>query len=252
MNRLEARATHPKKTGKGVQVGANLEKRLLAYAAAASAAGVATLAMVPPAEGKIVYTRVHQQISPNTMYNLDLNHDGATDFTLGNHSSVRTSVSDAIVNIILPAGNAVRGYSIYASALPMGVKIQAGKKFLSGMYSAEMAGSAYATWRGSNHGGPWFDVKNRFLGLRFAIKGKMHYGWARLNVSCAKRHCSALLTGYAYETIPGKPIITGATKGPDGAEPTASLNTRTPEPPTLGMLALGAPAACTRKRHKTS
>jgi hypothetical protein len=41
----------------------------------------------------------------------------------------------------------------------------------------------------------------------------------------------AILTGYAYETEPNKPIITGKTKGPDVI---------TLDPTTLGHLALGA------------
>jgi hypothetical protein len=41
----------------------------------------------------------------------------------------------------------------------------------------------------------------------------------------------ALLTGYAYETIPNKPIITGKTKGPDAI---------TLAPGSLGALAAGA------------
>jgi hypothetical protein len=44
---------------------------------------------------------------------------------------------------------------------------------------------------------------------------------------------TAVLTGYAYETIPGKPIITGKTKGPDVV---------TLQPATLGHLATGASA----------
>jgi hypothetical protein len=68
--------------------------------------------------------------------------------------------------------------------------------------------------------GPWIDVKDRYVGLRFeidAIGGKVHYGWARLSVSYDKKNCSlqSVLTGYAYETIPNQPIITGKTKGPD-------------------------------------
>ena len=41
---------------------------------------------------------------------------------------------------------------------------------------------------------------------------------------------AATLTGYAYETIPNKPIIAGKTNGPDVI---------TVEPTTLGSLALG-------------
>jgi hypothetical protein len=63
--------------------------------------------------------------------------------------------------------------------------------------------------------GSWNDVKNRYLGLRFNLKQKTHYGWARLNISCnpKNRRITALLTGYPYETIPNKPIVTGKTKG---------------------------------------
>jgi hypothetical protein len=89
--------------------------------------------------------------------------------------------------------------------------------------------------------GSWNDVKHRYLGVEFVVKGEIHYGWARLKTSCnpGNRKITALLTGYAYETIANKPIIAGATKGSDDAEPATSLNTATPEPATLGMLALG-------------
>jgi hypothetical protein len=56
---------------------------------------------------------------------------------------------------------------------------------------------------------------------------------------------TGLLTGYAYETIPNKPIVTGKTKGPDEdsrLEPPSSvtLTAATSKPATLGMLAMGA------------
>jgi hypothetical protein len=89
--------------------------------------------------------------------------------------------------------------------------------------------------------GPWANggkgVKDRYLGLKFAIKGEIHYGWARLNVKVDKIgnivNITALLTGYAYETIPNKAIIAGKTKGPDVI---------TMQPGTLGHLARGASA----------
>jgi hypothetical protein len=48
-----------------------------------------------------------------------------------------------------------------------------------------------------------------------------------------KNGITAVVTGYAYETIPNKPIITGKTKGPDVV---------TLQPATLGHLATGASA----------
>jgi hypothetical protein len=95
--------------------------------------------------------------------------------------------------------------------------------------------------------GPWANggkgVKNRYLGLKFFVKGKVHYGWARLNVSAGFCGLGGTLTGYAYETIPGKAIIAGQTKGPDDdAQPIGATHpSPAPKPATLGILALGAP-----------
>jgi len=71
------------------------------------------------------------------------------------------------------------------------------------------------------------------------ILGQVHYGWARLSVTPTENEraeITAVLTGYAYETIPNKPIVTGKTKGPDVTTlPPAKL-----ESATLGQLARGA------------
>jgi len=98
--------------------------------------------------------------------------------------------------------------------------------------------------------GRWLHVKLAYLGVKFLIKGKTHFGWARVKVDTQQKPFAATLTGYAYETIPGKPIIAGATKGPDDAEPTAALSSHTPEPATLGALALGAPGLSIWRREE--
>jgi hypothetical protein len=69
-------------------------------------------------------------------------------------------------------------------------------------------------------GGLWLNVSNGYLGLKFQIKGKTHYGWARLSVHSSEGYgyqipvsMEATLTGYAYETVAGKSIKAGQTKG---------------------------------------
>ena len=57
-------------------------KRLSSYALAASAAGVGILALTLPSEAEIVYTPGDHVINKGHSYNLDLNNDGTTDFTL--------------------------------------------------------------------------------------------------------------------------------------------------------------------------
>jgi hypothetical protein len=86
--------------------------------------------------------------------------------------------------------------------------------------------------------------------LKFKLNGRLHYGWARVTTVKASAcnggpAVSATLTGFAYETIPGKSLKAGQTKKSDDTsigEPNASLTTPTPEPATLGALAMGAPA----------
>ncbi len=234
----------------------SLHQRLNAYALAASAAGVGLLALVQPAEAKIVYTKAHKIIAANSFFQLDLNHDGIVDFYVLNafsHFRYRHDLSVCQVMMSYQGlffcrsspTNEIRAAESFnrefAAALHLGAKIQRGDRF---GYVLPMGGLMADNKTSRFWYGPWANggngVKDRYLGLKFKIKGRFHFGWARLTVKTTSDDFTAILTGYAYETIPGKAIIAGATKGPDDDEPTA-LNRPAPEPATLGILALGAP-----------
>jgi len=220
-----------------------LEKHLLAYVAAAAAAGVSLLALAKPADAKVIYTKAHKVLSPNTSFDLDLNHDGTVDFVIGNKSHSTSYGSYDRVYVNPPAGNSFVGsFSGHiASALPAGSRVGSGDPFYSMRGSrspgGNMAVAGYRLENGSHAGGPWLNGKNRYLGLRFTIQGQAHYGWARLSLKSkpGRDHLilTALLTGYAYETVANKSIITGKTRGPDVI---------TLEPASLGHLARGASA----------
>jgi hypothetical protein len=110
------------------------------------------------------------------------------------------------------------------------------------------SGTEYATV------GPWLNVDDRYLGLKFFIKGHVHYGWARFNVTAGDGKITSTLTGYAYETIPNKPIIAGKTKGLDDVSVEESKAARiTPilEPATLHLLALGSPGLSIWRRKES-
>jgi hypothetical protein len=101
--------------------------------------------------------------------------------------------------------------------------------------------------------GPWAKKKNGYLGLKFYIHGKIHFGWARLHR--VKLGPDWVLTGYAYETIARKPIVTGQ-KQESGkntslaqVNPTA-LGATFPQPATLGMLASGSSALLAWRRKE--
>jgi len=222
-------------------VASSLEHRLNAYALAASAAGVGVLALTQPVEAKIIYTpaRVIIGHGGTEACIINFSHTTSGDFLIGTYKHSTTGwYVDLFVQTVRRngSGGGVKGrYSgrAFASALRPKVTIGPRGQFrrdgdMLGIFSS----STRSVW------GDWNNVKDRYLGLQFKIqgKGKIHYGWARLNVRDHGHYITALLTGYAYETIPNKPIIAGKTHGEDdGAVSTA-------QPATLGVLAAGTSA----------
>lgn len=211
------------------------------YAVAASAAGVSLLALAQPAEGKIIYTKVHHVIGEGESYGVDLNHDGTIDFRIAQKHSDTGFGNRYWLGVEPRLGNYVEGepsqtssghLTYLASALTPGEPIGASQHFFEKrhkitMFTLDTRGGSYGFWR---------DVSNRYLGLSFHIKGQSHYGWVRLSVQVSvtvKFQISATVTGYAYETVPGKTIIAGKTKGPDVIAV---------QPGSIGHLARGAVA----------
>jgi len=224
-----------------LQLSESLHHRLNAYALAATAAGVGVLALAQPSEARIVYTPAHHKIRCNTALDLDLNHDGTGDFRLINafntYNGCQGSGDAASFNVkALNSANQIWGpshatHSSWASALSEDVRIGPSRRFDS--RHARMAGWNHVV--GSSFAwGYWIDVRDRYLGLKFVVNGHVHYGWARLNLrQKIGTQIVATLTGYAFETIPNKPIIAEKTKGPDVVTVQAA---------TLGHLAAGASA----------
>ena len=221
----------------------DFDHRLSMYALAASAAGVGMLALARPAEGKIIYTKANKYIGPDTTLHLDLNH-GTPDFDLKDTSSAWSYSCVAELAVVADRQkNAIWGHTVgaqaYASALSANVQVGPKGHFVS------WGGMAQESFQGGRDrpafvygSGPWANVTDRYLGLKFAIKGKIHFGWARLNVSLGEGGCeiTGALTGYAYETIANRPILTGKEHGTEADGPTPIANTSG----TLGRLARGS------------
>ncbi len=233
----------------------NLEKDLRGYVMAACAAGVSVLACAPAAHAKIVYTPANRFIGTSTK--LDLDHNGKADFVFSD--TYNTYSHDAWGKLsIAPKGaaNAIWGTGTYASALPKGVAVGPSKHFQAGhavMAKFNRLCTSVCSFRSS---GPWVDITRRYLGLKFLIDGKVHYGWARLNVTVNMNGVGAVLTGYAYETVPDKPIVTGQTKGSpanggDAQESSASFDRSVRPAASLGLLAQGAGGLDIWRRPRT-
>jgi len=207
------------------------------YAVAATAASVGVLALTEPADASVVFTPAHTKISAGTI-SLDLNNDGIADFNLTRavFYGGRAFSSSTVIAPLNPAnrieGNGQIRFSgqleVSAFALPAGSVIgpaqqqflPAGQKFMRGYFydigTIQLNRSSAGAWANKN------GLSDRYLGLVFTINGQTHFGWARLSVP-ARTHMfdvGTTLTGYAYETVPGKPITTGS------SQDTAELSNR--------------------------
>ncbi len=225
----------------------SLNRQLNTYAQAASVAGVSVLALAGASEAKVVYTETHQVTQTGFPLYIDLNHDGVKDFLVRTDFYSGSSGLEVGLDAVANAGNAVAGkrfslsgYFVSAAyALPAGARIGPNVgfsvrfPFMAEELFKKNVGSQYSdlgAWAGKSDKG----VSNRYLGLKFVLDGEVHYGWARFSVALGHRRqfddVSGTLTGYAYETVSSKPIVTGQTTGPDVI---------TVRPDTLGGLALG-------------
>ena len=252
-------------TGSGVwssrspmRLGARLEKALSGYAGAAVAAGVSLLALSPPAGARIVHTPANTLIPANGgPVLLDLNHDGIADFSFSNRFSSLDDGSESSLRVSPKVqGNKIWGRGSlsgsfggkplkFASALRAGFEVGPNKPYFQKGNPGLMVWGGFSHYKTETYG-QWLYTRHRYLGFQFAIDGKVHYGWARVSVTYVRptlreHGIYATLTGYAYETIPNKPIITGKTSGPDVI---------TLDPATLGHLAQGASGIPTWREKK--
>jgi len=208
----------------------SVHQRLNMYALAASTAGVGILALAQLAHAKIVYTPANIPIPVNAgLIGLDLNNDGINDFEFSNVYKGFTAIQTV--------RGARRRNRIWwvrsqnpdnhcAAALQSGSTIGSQSPFEPSPSPLRMAWAS-----GGTYGCPWYYVLGEaYLGLKFRIKGTLHFGWARVQMS-GMGEKTENITGYAYETIRRKPIIAGKTAGKDVA---------TRPPATLGHLARGA------------
>jgi hypothetical protein len=232
-----------------VNLSPKLEKGLLGYAAAATAAGVGLSVLAQPVEAKIVYTPSNIPITVNgPAVPLDFNHDGVAEFSFLNGEGF-----DPVHGGRPPEGSSARFLNIYA-VLPgnsVGVitsftketcaaeleprrKVGPGRNFQQGVIPLFAIAGDYTSPGTLNC--PWQGNKGGFLGLKFVLQGQTYYGWAHITLGSVPA-----LTGYAYEDVPNTTILTGDTHGPDvrSEEMPPSLLPN-PRPTSLGALALGA------------
>ena len=212
------RSTGPRKTA---DLSKALHRQLNSYALAASAAGVGMIAIAQPAEGRIIYKETHTKILQSSTY-LVLNGMGMPNFELKNSWYSGGAGSDfkarLVVDAVSQKGFVETSASDYRSvaavaALRPGTKIPTVK---NGLKNGGQLLFFFSNDGNTERQGKWWNARDLYLGMKFQTGGKTHFGWARIS-SHYSRFCAGILTGYAYETIPGKPIIAGRTEGQSAA-----------------------------------
>jgi hypothetical protein len=229
-----------------LQLNPKLNSRLVAYATAASAAGVVLAALPPPATAEVVYTPAN--VSIGSPFSLDLNHDGIADFTLLHCRCFSASGHSLSFRAQLD----VPGNGIIDEALAAGAMIGQGQPFItkSTNYGGPVLARGFDYLSISRFSGPFANATNKFLGLKFLIDGQVHYGWARLSVPNLFV-LPSLVTGYAYETLPNHPIRAGRRTETATAVAPPTLSAPTSTPLSLGLLASGAYGLSPWRREQT-
>lgn len=207
----------------------SLHQRLTSYALVAGATGVGMLAMMQPANAKVVYTPTHVVLPFGPTYIFF--HDKFDDLVLFKvHETITANIGTAVG--IYPTGGVPWIGPNGVNDLKAGFKI--GPKDTFSSKGGEMAAGFWYKDGGGFYRGRWANggagAKRRYAGLKFTVSDKTYYGWARFNICFPHHSVRAILTGYAYETIPNKPIIAGKTTGKDVI---------TVHPGSLGHLASG-------------
>ena len=229
----------------------SIERRLNLYSLAAMAAGVSVLALAHPASAEVVVTKKKIPISGFGPTPIDLNNDGIADFQFQNVLGAYDHSFYGYVTVApLTGGEAVGGnrglVGPYASALVRGANVGPSAHFSTSQAREQLmiertAGSSSAPPPVRFYYGKWDGVGNdRFVGVKFLIKGATHYGWIRLTINLTGR-VSGTITEYGYETVANKKLGAGLTTDSSQTAKGSEDRKELSKPgPSIGMLALGA------------
>jgi len=214
-----------------VQLDEGLGKRLRSYALAATAAGVGALGTPLGADASIIYAPVDIPIVPDQSVQFSLTNNGLNILSISNGGHVYCFSATCGIFMTLGGLGASEaaglvttriGFYTFVASLQQGAVIGPADHFT---HKANMG-----SFTSGQCFGPWACGRVGFLGARLNIDGKTHYGWVSLGVAAvpggplSPPGYGGEITGYAYQTNPNQSIVAG----------------ETPEPGTLGLLALGS------------
>ena len=217
----------------------SLDRQLNGYVLAATAAGVSLLALSQPCAARIVHRHIGFQLQGPQQYQFNPANQAVAPFLFaGSFLSMSNTWGwwnrEWFVPTVSGAG-VLLARNGFVADVRYGAVIGAGKVFGEGHSSGLLfTYGPYGDGTINHHAGNLALEKTDYVGFKFAIEGKEHFGWIRMKISVQPRRQEKVtiddLRDCAYETVPGKAITAGKTKGPDVI---------TFQPGSLGALAAG-------------
>jgi len=206
---------------KTVRLRAGLERQLRAYAVAASAGGVALLACVESADARVICGNPGLMLQGNETFPINPAKQNYPPFNLAQTWTYRESCgrsscwtylwNRAFFRPNTPGANDMLASNSFPAALSSGAEIGPGGHFGKGksygiLFSyGDLGGGTF-----NQHKGNFGFGASGYLGYKFSIAGKDHFGWARLEAEFLQKKTTTKILAFAYETVPGKALRAGA------------------------------------------
>lgn len=210
-----------------------LTRRLGGYALAATAAGVATLACVMPAEGTAICKSVDYDLFATATYPINPAGQFAAPFNVAQttytyfHSTTGISHFSWWNRGFFTPNSANAKLLLGSQSLPAnlatGASIGPGANFGKGVSYGLLFTYGSGTLNDRGHGtlkkhrGNFNLLQSNYVGFQFNQAGLVHYGWSRLKVDLipvkgyiSYKRSRIRVLGYGYETSPNTAIAAGA------------------------------------------
>lgn len=171
----------------------------------------------------IVRRALNMPLGYNKHISLDVDADGVTDFGFfsqlimhSNKAYLYLMISPKTVkgsSVMVQDGEEEVVNALWSVPLDQQTEIKAlpaeGRIWTAPLMKAFVM-SISETSAGKEYNGLWIDKKSKYLGIKFKIAGKFHYGWVKL--SHTKLTDEVIFEDYAYSKVPEQGIIAGKTE----------------------------------------
>jgi hypothetical protein len=173
--------------------------------------------------GNIVYRKVNMVVGYNKQISLDVDADGVSDFNFFGQL-IYHNEKPHLYLLVTPKtikGSSVmvqNGEELVINALwsfPLEKETVVRENPVSGCIWTEPLMKAFITGSSKTptseeYSGLWIGKEQKYMGIRFKLDGKFHYGWVKLSHDKLKDEVT--INDYAYSKLPEQGIAAGKTE----------------------------------------